>query len=228
MSLFSKDFKEGVKDIAPILVGIIPFGMIAGIAAINAGLSKISALAMSVFLFAGAAQLAVIQLIADNSAVVVIIGTALVINLRFVMYSASLAPYFKDIPPRMKFTLSYLLTDQPYALSISRFAKDNKVNPIKYYLGNGIVLWVVWQLSTLVGIFVGYGIPKEWGLDFAIPLTFMVLLFKAMEDSATVTAAVIGGLAALVARPLPYNLGLIIAALIGVAAGLAVEIRKNK
>ncbi|KJS83391.1 MAG: branched-chain amino acid ABC transporter permease [Peptococcaceae bacterium BICA1-8] len=228
MQLLNNDFKEGAKEVVPILVGIIPFGMISGIAAINAGFSKMTALFMSVFLFAGSAQLAIVQLINNNSAVLIIVSTALIINMRFVMYSASLAPHFQHTSQKLKMLLAYLLTDQAYALSVSRFVNDNKINHAQYYMGNAVLLWLTWQLSTIMGIYLGAGIPKEWGLDFAIPLTFLVLLVNAIDDSSTATAAFVGGIIAVIGHPLPYNLGLIIAAIVGVTSGLLFELWKNR
>lgn len=222
-----KDLQAGIKDMLPILIGVIPFGMIAGISALKAGFSILQTILMSIFLFAGAAQLVIVQLILANSAVFVIICTTLIINLRFIMYSAGLAPHFKQLSRGTKAFFAYLLTDQSFAVSITRFTSDPNINRTWYYIGNSLSLWITWQLSTLLGIFMGSGIPKEWGLEFAIPLTFMVLLFKSIADSATLTAAIVGGTIAVLAYQMPFNLGFIMAAVLGVSAGLMVEIKNT-
>ena len=221
-------FLAGTRDMAPILLGVVPFAMISGIAAVGAGLSMASAMGMSVFIFAGAAQLAAVQLIGIGAAPLVIISTALIINLRFVMYSASLAPHFQHLTQRWKCLFAYLLTDQAYAVSISRFSIDRHIDRGWYYFGASFALWVVWQIFTLTGILLGSGVPKSWGLDFAVPLTFMVLLLKALGDKATVVAALVGGIIAVAAKPLPYNLGLLLAALCGIGAGLFLELLADK
>ena len=223
-----KDFFVGVRDMAPILLGVVPFAMISGIAAVGAGLSMTEAMGMALFIFAGAAQLAAVQLIGIGAAPVVIISTALIINLRFVMYGASIAPHLRHLSQKWKCLFGYLLTDQAYAVAISRFTNDRDIDRKWYYLGAAFALWLIWQIFTLAGILLGEGVPKSWGLDFAIPLTFMALLFKALGDHATVAAALVGGILAVVAKPMPYNLGLLVAAFGGILVGLIIEFWSQK
>ena len=218
-----RDFFAGVRDMPPILLGAVPFAMISGIAAVGAGLSMTEAMGMALFIFAGAAQLAAVQLIGIGAAPVVIISTALIINLRFVMYGASIAPHLQHLSRKWKYLCGYLLTDQAYAVAISRFTNDRHIDRKWYYLGAAFMLWLIWQIFTLAGILLGESVPKSWGLDFAIPLTFMALLFKALGDNATVAAALVGGILAVVAKPMPYNLGLLVAAFGGIMVGLIIE-----
>jgi 4-azaleucine resistance transporter AzlC len=217
-------FSAGAKAVAPLLPGLIPFGMIAGIAAIDAGLSPEAALAMSFVIFAGTAQLVAAQLMDLGTLPLVIILTALVINARFTMYSASIAPHFQGLSGRWRWPLAYLLTDQAYALSITRYTLEPKA-PAKhlYYLGAGLPLWLVWVASCAAGIFLGAGVPESWSLDFTIPLSFLVLLIPSIVDRATLAAALTGGVVAVMAARLPYNLGLFLAAASGIGAGLLVE-----
>lgn len=220
-------FLAGAQAISPIILGVIPFALIAGIAAMGAGLSHFEALAMSYIVFAGAAQLATVDLIGQHASVAVIILTALIINLRFCMYSASLAPHFHGLPLYWRGGLAYLLTDQAFAISISAFGQGRDNFKHWYYLGAALTMWGVWQAGTTAGVFLGAQIPKFWSLDFAIPLTFLALLFPALKDRPSVIAAVSAGLLALIGNDLPYNLGLFLAALGGIAAGCFADRRKK-
>lgn len=210
---------------APILLGIVPFGLIAGISAVSVGLTPVHGVGMSILVFAGAAQLAALQLIGGDAPFLVVAATALIINARFVMYSASLAPHFHGASTGRKALLAYLLTDQAYAFSIRRYAERGE--PISarlsYYFGAAITLWVTWQTATAVGAFLGASIPEAWSLDFAIPLVFIALLVPAIRDRADGAAAGVAAVLAVMLIGLPYNLGLPLAAAVGIVAGITVE-----
>ncbi|OFW67177.1 MAG: branched-chain amino acid ABC transporter permease [Actinobacteria bacterium RBG_16_68_21] len=215
----------GAADIAPILIGVFPFGVIAGVAAVEAGLRTLQALAVSPIVFAGAAQLASIDLIGHDAAPVVIVLTALVINSRMAMYSAALAPELPGLGRWRTIVGAYLLTDQAFAVSIVRFAEKNEGVDLKfaYYFGAAISLWTVWQISTVIGVVVGRGVPEEWSLDFAIPLVFIALVFPAVKDRGTRVAAVVAAVAASSFTGLPLHLGLLAAAALGITAGVVAE-----
>jgi 4-azaleucine resistance transporter AzlC len=217
------DFLAGVRVALPITLGVIPFGMVAGVAAVNVGIPAIHAVAMSVIIFAGASQLAAAELIGRNAPVAVVILTVLVVNLRMMMYSASIAPYFERESARWKAALSYLLTDQAYAVSLLKFRHDGTTSRRWYFLGVALSLWVVWQAATVVGILLGASVPGGWHLEFTIPLVFLAVLVPAVTDRATLVAAAIGGTTAVAANGLPFDLGLIVAAIVGIAAGLVAE-----
>jgi 4-azaleucine resistance transporter AzlC len=215
-------FRDGARDFAPIILGVIPFGAIAGIAAMEAGLSVTQAIGMSIIILAGASQLATIDLLAQDAALVTIVFTALIINARFVMYSASLAGYVKSLPRRHKATVAYLLTDQAYAFSITRYV-DRPESPgarFAYYSGVGVTLWVVWQVSTAAGAMLGAFVPEGLSLDFAIPLVFIALLVPALRETSDVLAATVAAVVSVSAIGMPFNLSLITAAFIGIAAGV--------
>ena len=216
-------FRRGVRDASPLLLGIAPFGLVTGISATDAGLSVFQALGMSLVVFAGAAQLAALELLNKNAPLGVVVLTAVVINLRMLMYSASIAPYLQAFSARLKAGLAYLLTDQAYALSVSRFRAGDADDRVAYYVGVGGTLWVVWQIATVVGAVAQAGIPEVLALDFTIPLVFLALLIPAAEDGPTTVAAIAGGVFAVVAAGLPLNLGLLVGATVGIAAGLASE-----
>lgn len=216
-------FLAGVRAVAPIIVGIVPFGLVAGAAAVNAGLTLLDAVGLSVVVFAGASQLAAIGLFGDGAPLALVVVTVLVINLRMVMYSASIAPELLDEPRRWRTLEAYLLTDQAYALSVTRFERDPGTNRRWFYLGAAAPLWVVWQVCTVIGAVVGARVPPWLPLDFAVPLTFLALLVPAIEGRATGIAALVGGGLATVGTSLPLEAGLMAGALAGVLAGLVAE-----
>jgi branched chain amino acid efflux pump len=218
-------FGAGAKDIVPVLLALIPFGVAFGASAIGSGLSAVEALGMSVFVFAGAAQLAALPLLSAGASVAVVVLTVLVINLRLTLYSASLAPHFGRLPARWKGLLAYLLTDQAFAATITRF-DDGEIeerNKRWYYLGVALAIWVAFQAATLAGVFLGALASDGWSLDFVLPLIFIALALPAIKDRTTGAAALAAGVASVFAAALPLNLGLIGAALVGVLGGLAAE-----
>ena len=222
-------FLLGVRDLSPILLGVLPFGLICGAVGVASGMPEWAASSLSVIVFAGASQLAAIQLMDQNASVAVVILTGLVINARFLMYSASIAPHLKDASPPGKLGLAYLLTDQSYATALFRFGRRDLPMPdkIPYYMGAGLTLWAAFNLTTVLGAYLGAVIPPEWELDFAIPLTFTALVIPAVKDRPAALAAAVAGCVALLAVGLPYNLGLMAAALSGIMAGCLAERRQS-
>ena len=218
-------FVSGTKAIVPVLIALIPFAVAFGATAVGNGLSSLEALAMSVFVFAGAAQLAAIPLLSAGASVAIIVLTVLVVNLRMTLYSASLAPHFRQLPIGWKGLLSYLLTDQAYAATITRFDAGETKEPDKrwYYLGVGLSVWTTWQAATMTGVFLGAWASEDWSLDFVLPLIFIALAVPAIKNRTTGAAALSAGVAALVFAALPLNLGLIAAALVGVVGGMVAE-----
>ena len=218
-------FVSGARAIVPVLLALVPFAVAFGATATGGGLSALEALAMSVFVFAGAAQLAAVPLISAGASVAVVVLTVLVVNLRLTLYSASLAPHFRRLPLGWKGLLSYLLTDQAYAATITRFDDGETGEPDKrwYYLGVALAIWVTWQAASMLGVFLGAWASEGWSLDFVLPLTFIALAVPAVKDRATAAAALSAGVAAVLAAALPLNLGLITAALFGVVGGLVAQ-----
>lgn len=223
MSTKKKEFFYGIKAVVPLLVGVIPFSLIASISAINAGFSEQQTIGMATLIFAGASQLAAIDLVSQNAHSIVIVLTALIINLRFCMYSASLAPHFNGLPFSFRMLLAYLLTDHAYAVSIVVFNNEKHEFKHYFYLGAAITLWTVWQTCTIIGILLGTMVPASWSLGFAVPLTFLGLLSLAVTTRPTFVAAATAGVIALMVHGLPYNLGLFIAALGGIALGFLTD-----
>lgn len=223
------EFFSGLKAQLPILIGVIPFGMIYGVLALDAGLSIGVAQSMSFIVFAGSSQIVATQLFSSNVHGFIIILTLSVINLRHMLYSASMAPYMKPLRPVWKWSLAYLLTDEAYALTITRYQAGDPPTDYKkdnrhwFFLGTGLALWLTWQVSTAAGIFLGVIIPENWPLDFTIALTFIALLVPMLRDRAGLAAALVAGVLAVLALNIPLKLGLVIAALAGIVAGVLVE-----
>jgi len=222
-----QQFFLGIKDELPILVGVAPFGMIYGILALSAGLNPLDAQAMSAVIFAGSSQFMTVQLIRESTPWLVIIVTGFIINLRHALYSATIAPHLKHLTWRWKTLLSYLLTDEAFAVAILNYQREGVTRfGHWYFFGAGLALWTSWQISTAVGIFLGAQVPAAWGLDFTLPLTFIALVVPALKDKAGIVTALTASLAALLFFGLPYKLGLIAAATLAIAAGVWVEARQ--
>jgi 4-azaleucine resistance transporter AzlC len=229
MSSARAEFLSGVKAELPILLGVIPFGMIYGVLALSAGLPGDTALAMSSVVFAGSAQFVGAQLIGAGTPAMVVVLTTLVVNLRHMLYSASMAPYVKSLRPLWKWLLAYLLTDEAYAVTITYYQRQDTSPSTSlykhwYFLGAGLTLWSTWQVSTLAGILLGSQIPASWALDFSIALTLMALVVPNLKDGPSLASALVAGLVSVLAAGLPFRLGLLLAALIGILAGLLVEV----
>jgi len=227
MSEQTRNFWAGVRADFPLLVGVFPFGMIYGALALNAGLSTSAAQMMSSIVFAGSAQFITTQLVHEAAPGLVIVLTIAVVNLRHMLYSASLAPYVASLSTRWKTLLSYLLTDEAYAATVIHYEKEGAGRHSHwFFLGAGFSLWSTWQASTALGIFLGAAIPASWSLDFALPLTFIAMVVPVLRNRPAVAAAISAGIVALFAYSLPYKLGLILAALVGIAVGTFLEGRK--
>jgi 4-azaleucine resistance transporter AzlC len=224
------EFLNGVKNELPLLLGVMPYGMIYGALAVKLGLPPALALAMSAIVFAGSSQLIGTPLMAAGMSGAVIVATTFVVNLRHALYSASVAPFIKHLPLRWKVLLAYLLTDEAYAVTITRFTQPDSSAALHrhwFYFGAGITLWSSWQISSAIGIFAGQLIPNSWSLDFALALTFIALVVPNLKDRASLAAAVSAGIMAVFSYAWPYKLGLFAAAITGIAVGMLVEQRKN-
>ena len=225
------EFLNGVKGELPLLLGVMPYGMIYGALAVKLGLPPTLAVAMSVIVFAGSSQLIGAPLLAAGMSGVVIVATTFVVNLRHALYSASVAPFIKHLSTRWKLLLAYLLTDEAYAVTITRFTQPDSsaaLNRHWFYFGAGITLWSSWQISSAIGIFAGQLIPNSWSLDFALALTFIALVVPNLKDRASLAAAVSAGIMAVFSYAWPYKLGLFAAAITGIAVGMLIEQRKNR
>ena len=206
----------------PVLLGIVPFGIITGVAMVASGIPPLEAMAMSVIVFAGASMVAAAQLLASSAPALVIVVTTLIINLRLMMYSASLRLHFADAPLGRRLAVAYLTVDNVYGLMLGRFAEHpDDPGKFEYMMGAGALVWVAWQAATLAGVLIGAGVPPASRLEFAGPLAFIAISIPFLRDRATVAAALAAGVAVLVFQDLPLKLNLIVAAAVGIAVGMA-------
>jgi 4-azaleucine resistance transporter AzlC len=224
------EFIRGVRAELPILVGVLPFGMIYGVLAMDAGIPPGASQAMSAIIFAGSSQFLTAQLISLSTPGLVILLSIFVVNLRHALYSASLAPFLQPLNTSWKLLLSYLLTDEAYAVTILHYQQEPARSPETrhwFFLGSGLALWTTWQLSTAAGIFLGAVVPESWSLDFTLALTFIALVVINLKDRAALAAALSAGLTSVMLASLPYRLGLLAAAGVGILVGLWADRRKG-
>lgn len=221
-----REFWTGARDILPLIIGAIPFGIIFGTLATTSGLSPAGTLGMSALVFAGSSQFIAAGLIAAKTGWLLIVLTTFVVNLRHLLYAVSLVPYVKTLSQRWKIPLAFLLTDESFAVVIRRY-ESLEPSPYKhwYYLGAALAMYLNWQLCTVLGITLGQLIPNatDWGLDFAMSVTFIGMVIPYLKNKPMVIAVVVAGLIALVGAPLPHKLGLMLAALSGITAGVVSE-----
>lgn len=214
------DAAQGARAITPLLLGAAPFGLVAGVAGAVNGATTLQTVAFSLVSFAGAAQIAAMDLLGQGAAVWVVLLTMVAINLRFVLYSAGLAPWLRTEPLPRRALGAYLLTDHAYVVSSARFVRPPPVpRPACYYLGAALAFWVTWQVATLVGAVIGAGLPDSLPLSFAAPLTFLALLVPQLTSRPNVAAAGTGGLVAVAAADAPANLGMLLGCVSGILVG---------
>lgn len=223
----SSELRAGVKAVAPMLVGVVPFGLVAGATPVARDLGGWVAVGFSTVVFAGASQLAAIDVLTDGGSALVAVVAACTINLRMLLYAASLAPHLAHLPLRARLAAGYLLTDQAYVVSITRFSTESVPPPrrMPYYLGAGLALWVSWQVATVAGVLLGAGLSEDVPLDFAVPLCFLVLLVPAMASKPAMAAAAGGGGGAVLAAELGAgDLSILVGAVAGIATGAVCEL----
>ena len=220
-------FLAGVRAELPILVGVVPFGLIFGAVAVAGGLPPLLAQAMSSVVFAGSAQFIGAQLMTAGAPALVLLATTFVVNLRHLLYSASLAHHVHHLPLRWRLMLAYLLTDEAYAVTIVHYT-DPASSPATrhwYFLGAGLALWTSWQASTALGVFFGAAVPAAWSLDFALAVTFIGIVVPTLRDRPHVDAALAAALVAVLTFAWPYKLGLMAGALTGIVVGVTLDSR---
>ncbi|MFW5748347.1 MAG: AzlC family ABC transporter permease [Chloroflexota bacterium] len=220
------EFAAGVRATLPLIAGAIPFGIIFGAVGVTSGLTPAGALAMSLFVFAGSAQFIAAGLVGAGAGAGLIILTTFIVNLRHALYSASLAPYMRHLPQRWLLPLGFWLTDESYAVVIKRYMEpDETPNKHWFFLGSSVIMYSNWQLCTVIGIVAGTAFENAatWGLDFAMVVTFIGIVVPLVVTRPMLLAVIVAGLTAVLADGLPHNLGLMAAALAGIAAGYISE-----
>lgn len=225
-------FSLGLRSVMPMLLGVAPFGVIYGVVALQSGIPACAAMAMSSIVFAGSAQFLLAQLVGAGAPMLLTVGAVGLVNLRHALYSASVAPLLAHLPRRWKILLAYLLTDEAYAAAIPHLmaAEVNSPHAAQAHwilFGSGFGLWAGWQLATLAGVLLGAKLPSDLGLEFALPLTFIAIVVPMIDSRARFAAALAAGAVAVVLAAMPYKIGLFVAAMAGLVAGVAMP-RRNK
>lgn len=219
-------FRAGALRTIPFVLAVLPFGIIYGVLAVELGLTSWQAICFSLLAFAGAAQVAGLQLLADHAPLWVAAGTALVVNLRYFMYSASIAVHLQGLPMAAKIPLAYLLTDQSYLVSVARYAEDTPVRKAWFYFGSASACWCAWQTGVVTGSLVGARIPGSLELDFGIPLVFIGMAVPVLKSRPALMAALVASVMSVAAFDLPLSLGIVAASCCGIATGTWLDARK--
>ena len=220
-------YLKGIADGAPFILVIIPFATLFGLLASEAGLSVVEALAFSVVVIAGAAQFTALQLMQEEAPTVIVLASALAVNLRMAMYSASLTPYIGAAPLWQRALAAYLTVDQSYVVAVARFEKEPDMTipqRMGYFFGAVTPIVPLWYLFTFVGAYLGTQVPDSWALDFAIPITFLAMIAPMFRTLAHVVAAFVAVAVSLAVAGVPYSLGIIIAGFAGMVAGAQTEL----
>lgn len=228
MSNPQKSFRTGFVDALPFLVVIVPFGLLFGVVAAEAGLDLFQTLVMAAFVLAGASQFAALQLLNDQAPTLVAILTGLAINMRLAMYSASMSAHIGKASLTQRLLFAYVLIDQTYAIAHRKFEETPAMSidqKIWYFIGCSATLCLAWMAVALIGALVGSAIPPKYALDFAVPVTFIALFAPLLRSVPHIAAAFVSVVAALVFAELPYNLGLMVAAILAMTTGAALEKR---
>ncbi|MAU13612.1 MAG: branched-chain amino acid ABC transporter permease [Anaerolineaceae bacterium] len=221
-----QEFINGARDTIPLILGAIPFGIIYGAIAINGGISPLATIGMSLFVFAGSAQFIAAGLIAQGVAPLLIVLTTFIVNLRHMLYAASLAPYMRDLSQRWLAPLGFWLTDETFAVVVRRYAdKDDSPHKQWYHLGSSLAMYTNWQISTIVGMVAGSQLEglADIGLDFALVVTFIGIVVPMLVTRPMLVCALVSAITALLTNHLENKAGLMIAAFAGILAGIVME-----
>lgn len=217
-------WRAGLKDGTPTLFGIAAWGLVVGVAMVKSGLTVAQALGMTLLVFAGSAQLASLPLIAAAAPIWVIFLTAVVVNLRFVIFAAILAPHFAKLPLWRRFLLGYGAGDMTTAFFMQRYPTEKpEVGKVSYLRGLLYPNFFAWQAGSIAGIFLGSAVPAEWGLGFAGTLAIVCITVPMVASRPALCGALVAGVTAVLAHGFPYKLGLLAAVLVGMATAMVVE-----
>ncbi|MFK7940478.1 MAG: AzlC family ABC transporter permease [Roseovarius sp.] len=219
---------QGVRDGSPFILVMIPFSTLFGVVATESGLNVFEALTFSIVVLAGAAQFTALQMMNENAPTLIVIATALAVNLRMAMYAAAMTPYFSGAPFWQRAVLTYFCVDPSYAASVVKF-EDNPNWPmphkVAYFIGVASPICPFWYGGTLLGAWFGTAIPQELALDFAIPITFLALIMPMIRSGAHVAAAFVAIVVSLLCVSLPFSMHILVGGFCGMITGAAIEKR---
>ena len=227
-----KIFSKGILDVSPLMIPVVPFGIIFGVIGMDLGIGPYMTFGLSVIIFGGASQIVLLQLFSGGASSFVTITSVTAVNSRHLLYGAVFSEYLFHLKLRWKIILSYVLIDQAFAVSNIYF-KKNKENKFKHYhlLGAGFTCWTIWQISTILGIVLGSVVPEELGLSFTISLTFLALLIDDFRKYKNIIVMLVSGIVATVGyNSIPFQAYIIIATLsaLSVATIITLIDRKKK
>ncbi|AGW12858.1 putative AzlC family protein [Megalodesulfovibrio gigas DSM 1382 = ATCC 19364] len=211
---------EGAQAILPVLLGVVPFGVTFAVLAMAAGVDTWGIMAMSALAFAGASQLVVVDLLSQGAPMLLALVAGLTVNLRLLMYSASMAPHFATTSMWWRAVVAFLMTDQSYAICTIRYSRDSRLHRLGFAIGASFVLYLSWLLGNALGLALGALIPRHLSMDFAIPVTFMALIAPTLKDRPARYAALAAGVVSLLANDLPKGFGLMVGAGCGIVVGM--------
>ena len=211
-----KVFLKGISDVSPLMIPVVPFGLIFGVLSLEIGFSPLETIGMSLIIFGGASQIVLLQLFSGGASSLVIISSVGAVNSRHMLYGAVVSEHLSDLKLIWKIIISYFLIDQAFAVSNEYFKKNKEKNNYFHLVGGGATCWIIWQSTTFLGIILGSAIPEELGLSFAVPLTFLALLVNDFRKLINVIVIIISGLVATIGYNfIPFKAYVILAALTG-------------
>jgi predicted branched-subunit amino acid permease len=219
-------FWRGLKDCSPFIVIVIPFSTLFGVVARDAGLDIVQVVAMSAIVIAGSAQFTALSLLQEGAPVFVVLLASLAVNMRMAMYSAALVPHLGAAPLRLRALMAYVMVDQTFAVSVQTYEAEPEMpldQKIAYYFGCIVVVCLPWYICTFLGALLGQAIPAYLSPDFAVPICFIALVAPMLRTAPHIVAAGVSVLAAVAFAWLPWNFGLIVAAILAMIAGAQVE-----
>ena len=210
-----KTLVKGIIDVSPLMIPVFPFGIIYGVIGMDLGIGPYMTLGLSIIIFGGASQIVLLQLFSGGASSLVILSSVGAVNARHVLYGAVLSEHLSGLKLFWKIILSYVMTDQAFAVSNNYFKKNNKDNNQHYHLlGSGFTCWTIWQISTILGIVLGSVVPEELGLSFTISLTFLALLIGDFRKFKNIIVMFVSGLVATIGyKTIPFKAYIIVAAI---------------
>ena len=223
-----KIFLKGIRDVSPLMIPVVPFGLIFGVLAIDVGFTPIQTMGMSLIVFGGASQIVLLQLFSGGASSLVIISSVGAVNSRHLLYGAVVSEHLSDLKLIWKIIISYFLIDQAFAISNEYLKKNKNRNRYFHLVGGGATCWIIWQSTTFFGIILGSSIPEELGLSFAVPLTFLALLVNDFRKLINIFVIIVSGAVATFGyNYIPFKAYVIVAALSGLITAIILTKKKK-
>ena len=226
MTPVRKAFLRGLVAASPMTVVVGPFAVLFGVVATEAGLNVFETMLFTISVFAGASQFAALQTMQENAPVIVVLATALAVNLRMVMYSVTLAPHFGELPLRSRALMAYFLVDQSFATTVAEIDRKPGMSAAEkraVFFGAVVAVAPLWFVSSFAGAMIGRALPPEYALDFALPITFLAMVAPMLRSLPHLVAAGVSIALSLLLAGMPYGTGLLVAAAVAMATGAGVE-----